>query len=125
MSWFRRSPKPQSDPQSPPTAPANSAPQAPHPVASQQPVVAPPVTFTPTGGAFATTMMDYPLTLQHVYDRGRRLFPHTEIVSLTAEGAERTTFGETFARVERLAAALDGLGVRRGDRARLELHPPL
>jgi fatty-acyl-CoA synthase len=116
MSWFRRSPKPQSDPQSPPTAPANSAPQAPHPVAPQQPVVAPPVTFTPTGGAFATTMMDYPLTLQHVYDRGRRLFPHTEIVSLTAEGAERTTFGETFARVERLAAALDGLGVRRGDR---------
>ena len=116
MSWFRRSPKPQSEPQSPPTVPTSTAPQAPHPVAPQQPVVAPPVTFTPTGGAFATTMMDYPLTLQHLYDRGRRLFPHTEIVSLTAEGADRTTFGEAFARMERLAAALDGLGVRRGDR---------
>lgn len=115
MSWFRRSPKPQSDPQSPPTTPTGSAPQAPNPVAPQQPVVAPPMTFTPAA-SFATTMMDYPLTLKHIYDRGRSLFPHAEIVSLTADGADRTTMGETLARAERLAAALDGVGVRRGDR---------
>lgn len=114
MSWFRRSPKPIEEPESQPTTTA-TAPQSPMTVAPQQPVAAPPVTFTPAP-AFASTMMDYPLTLQHVYNRGRRLFHNVEIVTSTGDGYERSTFGETFARVERLAAALDGLGIRRGDR---------
>ncbi|HET9109872.1 MAG TPA: long-chain fatty acid--CoA ligase [Ktedonobacterales bacterium] len=114
MSWFRRSPKPveESESQSATTA---TAPQGPTTATPQQPVTAPPVTFTPAP-AFASTMMDYPLTLQHVYNRGRRLFANVEIVTSTGDGYERSTFGETFARVERLAAALDGLGIRRGDR---------
>lgn len=122
MSWFRRSAKPSSEPaQQPAPTPADSAsqpttPSAPAmPVAPQQPVAAPPVTFT-KAPAFASTMMDYPLTLQHVYDRGRRLFATREIVTVTSDGYERSTYGETFTRVERLAAALDGLGVRRGER---------
>ena len=120
MSWFRRAPKSQSDPHSQPTASAShpaadSGPQAPAHLAAQQPVVAPPVTFTPAPG-FGATMMDYPLTLQHVYQRGRKLFPHAEVVTVTTDGYDRTTMGETLARAERLAAALDGLGVRRGDR---------
>ncbi|HZC05308.1 MAG TPA: long-chain fatty acid--CoA ligase [Ktedonobacterales bacterium] len=114
MSWFRRSPKPSDESASQPT-PGATAPQSPTTVAPQQPVAAPPVTFTPAP-AFAATMMDYPLTLQHVYNRGRRLFSKVEILTSTGDGYERSTFGETFARVERLAAALDGLGVRRGDR---------
>ncbi len=61
-------------------------------------------------------MMDYPLTLQHIYNRGRRLFAKTEILTLVGDDYERSTFGEVFARVERLAGALEALGVRRGDR---------
>ncbi|HEY7976479.1 MAG TPA: long-chain fatty acid--CoA ligase [Ktedonobacterales bacterium] len=120
MSWFRRSAKSQTDPQTESApqsapAPAVTAPQVPAPAAPQQPVVAPPVTFTPAP-AFTSTMMDYPLTLQHIYNRGRRLFPNREIVTSVADGYERSTYGEVFARVERLAAALEELGVRRGDR---------
>jgi fatty-acyl-CoA synthase len=118
MSWFRRSAKPQTEPQSQSAStPTPSTPQVPAPTMPQQPVVAPPVTFTPASASmFASTMMDYPLTLQHIYNRGRRLFPNQEIVTSLGDSYERSTYGEVFARVERLAAALEGLGVRRGDR---------
>jgi acyl-CoA synthetase (AMP-forming)/AMP-acid ligase II len=115
MSWFRRSAKPQSEPQTESQSEPQSAPAPAH--SALQPVVAPPVTFTPAAAsAFAATMMDYPLTLQHIYNRGRRLFPNREIVTSLGDSYERSTYGEVFARVERLAAALEGLGVRRGDR---------
>ena len=108
MSWFRRNDKPNAAPTQPPApTPAVTAPQ--------QPVIAPPPATSPAP-AFISTMMDYPLTLQHIYQRGRRLFPHREIVTITADGYERSTYAEVFARVERLAAAMAGLGVRRGDR---------
>ena len=36
------------------------------------------------------TMMDFPLTLQHVFDRGTRLFPDREIV-IIVDGDEFVT----------------------------------
>lgn len=61
-------------------------------------------------------MQDFPLTLQHVHGRIERLFARKEIVSRTADGSHRTTWGEVASRARRAAAALTRLGVQRGDR---------
>ncbi len=61
-------------------------------------------------------MMDYPLTIQHIYDRATRLFPHKEIVTRTADGLVRSTYGQFGERVARLANALQVLGIGPGDR---------
>ncbi|MGH7561251.1 MAG: long-chain fatty acid--CoA ligase [Gemmatimonadales bacterium] len=61
-------------------------------------------------------MMDYPLTISHLLERARRYFPAGEIVSRIPTGTHRSTWGAFGERVERLAAALDRLGVRRGTR---------
>ena len=61
-------------------------------------------------------MQDFPLTLQHVHGRAERLFARKEIVSKTANGLHRTTWGEVAARARRAAAALARLGVQSGDR---------
>ncbi len=106
MSWFRRN-KPESGPAMN-VAGSAQAPTVPAP--------APAAAANGASSAFLATMMDYPLTLQHVYNRARRLFPNREIVTATADGYERSTYGETFARVERLAGAIQALGVQRGDR---------
>src|SRR5919108_3540201 len=62
------------------------------------------------------TMMDFPLTLQHIFERGTRLFPQREIVTGGAGGAHRYTYADFRARVERLASALQQLGLKPGDR---------
>ncbi len=123
MSWFRRTSKPSEQPATQPPAsapvpassPTDTAPQPPSAVAPQQPAVAAPVTFD-AAPSMVSTMMDYPLTLQHVMNRGRQYFPKTEVVTLTPDGYDTTTFADIFARVERLAGALQALGVKRGDR---------
>lgn len=62
-------------------------------------------------------MMDYPLTLTHLFQHGVRYFPDQEIVTQRAEGEpHRYTFAAFAERTERLAHALDRLGVHRGDR---------
>jgi fatty-acyl-CoA synthase len=61
-------------------------------------------------------MQDFPLTLQHVHGRAERLFARKEIVSKTATGLHRTTWGEVAGRARRAAAALARLGVKNGDR---------
>ncbi|MFI5272716.1 MAG: long-chain fatty acid--CoA ligase [Ktedonobacterales bacterium] len=61
-------------------------------------------------------MMDFPLTIQHIFDRATRLFPHKEIVSRTPEGITRSTYGEFGERVNRLANALHELGIGPTDR---------
>jgi fatty-acyl-CoA synthase len=103
MSWFRRN---KSETATIESAPAAAAP-APEPAARATNGASP---------AFASTMMDYPLTLQHIYHRARKLFPNREILTLVADGYERSTYGETLARAARLAAAIAALGVKRGDR---------
>jgi fatty-acyl-CoA synthase len=76
----------------------------------------PAMTATPTT-AFASTMMDdYPLTLQYVLDRAVKYFPKREIVTVMAEGTDRSNYGQMGARVKQLSAALAKLGVQKGDR---------
>jgi fatty-acyl-CoA synthase len=65
----------------------------------------------------AGRMMDFPLTLTHLLERGRRYFPRTEIVSRLPDGSlHRYTYTELYARTCKLAAALTKLGVKSGDR---------
>ncbi len=61
-------------------------------------------------------MMDYPLTLQHFMDRARRFYPNKEIVTRQGAQMHRYTYGDWYARTNRLACALQRLGVRQGDR---------
>jgi fatty-acyl-CoA synthase len=62
------------------------------------------------------TMMDFPLTLQHVFERGTRLFPDREIVTGGLTSRHRYTYRHFGARVHRLASALQKFGVQPGDR---------
>ncbi|MEP6954683.1 MAG: long-chain fatty acid--CoA ligase [Solirubrobacteraceae bacterium] len=61
-------------------------------------------------------MMDVPLSLAHVAERAEQLFGPRELVSLTADGVERSTYGELVERARRLASSLQKLGVKEGDR---------
>ncbi|HVU01710.1 MAG TPA: long-chain fatty acid--CoA ligase [Polyangiaceae bacterium] len=62
-------------------------------------------------------MMDYPLTLTHFLERGRRFFPKQEIVSRMPDGSlHRYTYRDFHARTCQLARALVRLGVKPGDR---------
>jgi fatty-acyl-CoA synthase len=61
-------------------------------------------------------MMDYPLTVQTIYQRARTLFPDKPLVTRTPGGVRRTTYGEWAERVARLAGGLRELGVGPGDR---------
>jgi fatty-acyl-CoA synthase len=64
-----------------------------------------------------TTMQQVPLSLNHLLDRAERLFPQTQIVSrLPDKSLVRHTFAEFAVRARRLAAALVGAGIRKGDR---------
>lgn len=61
-------------------------------------------------------MRDHELTLSTLYRRARSEFGDREIVSIGAGGRHTYSFEEFFGRVDRLAWALAGLGVKRGDR---------
>src|SRR5579875_3879775 len=61
-------------------------------------------------------MMDYPLTLQHCFDRAVRIFSRKEVVTLTESGLHRYTFAEWGKRTQQLAHALHNAGIKEGDR---------
>ena len=62
-------------------------------------------------------MMEFPLTLAPILRRAETLFGHKEIVSHRPDkSVHRYTYAEFAPRAKRLAVALKGLGVRRGDR---------
>ena len=61
-------------------------------------------------------MMDFPLTLQYGANRAKNYFANREIVTLTADGADRTTYGQVYDRARQMASALEKLGLRQGDR---------
>jgi fatty-acyl-CoA synthase len=67
-------------------------------------------------GAMRGLMQDYPLTLQHIFWRSRKLFARKEIVTRREDGVHRYTYGDCAARVKRLANVLTRAGDRPGDR---------
>jgi fatty-acyl-CoA synthase len=56
-------------------------------------------------------MQDFPLTLPHFFERAERLFADKSIVTATASGRERTTYGDWAPRTRRLGGVLDDLGI--------------
>ena len=63
------------------------------------------------------TMMDVPLSLNHLLERAGTIFQRNEVVSrLPDKSLRRHNYGEIYRRTRALAAALQGLGLRKGDR---------
>jgi acyl-CoA synthetase (AMP-forming)/AMP-acid ligase II len=65
---------------------------------------------------FDGLMMRTPLLVRSILGRAEQLFGAREIVSFSADGVERSTYGEVAMRARRLAGALHELGIRKGDR---------
>ena len=64
-----------------------------------------------------STMMDVPLSLNHLLERAGKLFAGNEIVSrLPDKSLRRHTYGEYHRRTRALASALQRLGLAKGDR---------
>jgi fatty-acyl-CoA synthase len=61
-------------------------------------------------------MMRTPLQVRQIAERAGLLFAEREVVSVTADGVERSNYGRVVERARRLASALRELGVRPGDR---------
>ena len=62
-------------------------------------------------------MMQDPLTLVHFFDRARKYFAATEIVSRRPDKSiQRSTYGDFHRRAQKLANALARLGVKPGER---------
>ena len=63
------------------------------------------------------TMMNFPLTLAHVLGRAGQLYSATEIVSrLPDKSLHRQTYADFHRRARALGAALQKLGLKKGDR---------
>jgi fatty-acyl-CoA synthase len=75
-----------------------------------------PMTTYEPSTALEGLMMRTPLLVRSIAERAGQLFAEREIVSVTATGVERSTWGETVERARRLASALHNLGIRPGDR---------
>jgi fatty-acyl-CoA synthase len=56
-------------------------------------------------------MQETPLTLDHFFRRGERLFPKKEIVTAVPGGVQRRTYGEWAERSRRVGGVLDDLGI--------------
>ena len=64
-----------------------------------------------------TTMMDVPLSLNHLLDRAGQLFAANQIVSrLPDKSLKVHTYGEFYRRTRALASALQRLGLKKGER---------
>jgi acyl-CoA synthetase (AMP-forming)/AMP-acid ligase II len=64
-----------------------------------------------------STMMEVPLSLNHLLERAGTLFARNEIVSRLPDKSLRThTYAEYYRRTRRLAAALRKLGLKKGER---------
>jgi fatty-acyl-CoA synthase len=65
----------------------------------------------------ASTMQDdFQLTVTAILAHGTRVYGGSEVVTWQGDGARRATFAEVGTNAQRLASALAGLGVQRGDR---------
>src|SRR4051812_5560132 len=61
-------------------------------------------------------MMDYPLTLLPMLERANRLFGKKQIITRIGAETTRIIYADLYKRVQRLAGALAGLGIEKGDR---------
>ncbi len=61
-------------------------------------------------------MMRTPLLVRSIAERAGQLFAEREVVSVTGQGVERSSYGEVARRARRLASGLQELGIRPGDR---------
>src|SRR5436190_12574376 len=69
------------------------------------------------GRPMQSTMMRLPLSLNHLLERAGKLFPESQIVSrLPDKSLRRHSYADYYARTRRLASALLGLGLKKGDR---------
>ncbi|HEV7204317.1 MAG TPA: long-chain fatty acid--CoA ligase [Jatrophihabitans sp.] len=64
----------------------------------------------------STMQDDFQLTVTAILQHGSHIYPDSECVTWTGNGARRATYAEIAHNAERLAAALTGLGVETGDR---------
>ena len=62
------------------------------------------------------TMQDFPLTLPFLFRHGATIHRESQVVTYLGDRTERASFGETALRAQRLARALERLGIGRGDR---------
>jgi fatty-acyl-CoA synthase len=72
-------------------------------------------TETPLG-ILEGLMMNAPLLVRSIAERAGQLFPSREVVTVTPQGIERSTYGQVVERARRLASSLRELGIRPGDR---------
>ena len=64
-----------------------------------------------------STMMHYPLTLNHILERAGKLYGSREIVSRLADRSlHRYTYADFYRRAKQLAEALQQAGLKRGER---------
>src|SRR3970040_1574477 len=64
-----------------------------------------------------STMMKFPLTLAHIFERAGKLFPKAEIISrLPGKSVHRHTYADFYRRARALGGALQRMGMKRGDR---------
>ncbi|MGZ4205292.1 MAG: long-chain fatty acid--CoA ligase [Actinomycetota bacterium] len=63
-----------------------------------------------------STMQDFPLTIGMIFRHGRRVYANSEVVTFEGETSRRATFAQVAERAEKLAAALQRLGIQPGDR---------
>jgi fatty-acyl-CoA synthase len=56
-------------------------------------------------------MMDFPLSIAHLFERAERYHRDKTILTVTRKGTERTTYGEWSERTRKLGGALDQLGL--------------
>ena len=62
-------------------------------------------------------MMDYPLTLDHILEHAKRMFPKKAIKTQLPDGSlHEYSYAEFYLRVKRLGNVLEKLGVESGDR---------
>jgi fatty-acyl-CoA synthase len=63
-----------------------------------------------------STMQDFPLTIGMILRHGQAVYGDSEVVTFEGESSRRASYAGVVDRAERLAAALAGLGIARGDR---------
>ena len=63
-----------------------------------------------------STMQDHPLTINHIFEHGRRVHSDSEVVTFMGESSRRASYAEVGNRAELLAAALNRFGIKQGDR---------